>query len=228
MDAINQYKDVKVELSTNEMEESSVSQEMKEDIAEQMGEEKVAAFFDIDLSVKVEGEEVGTITEIEKEIEVTLPIPEKLPEREKRVRRKFYVLRVHDNVVEKLAATVAENGIVFKTDRFSTYVLTSIWNLQKYYQDTAVANICGVQDKETFNRLLAETLEDSEKQYIYEAFQNEVDCDGNVVYDRGIQVTNEVTNQILESQGFVWQKTEEAYIRNYVTYFREMGWLGNE
>ncbi len=125
VDAINQYKEVKVELSTDEMEESDVSQETKEDIAKQMGEEeKVAAFFDIDLSVRVEGEEIGTITEIEKEIEVTLPIPEKLPEREKRVRRMFYVLRVHDNVVEKLAALVAENGIVFKTDRFSTYVLT--------------------------------------------------------------------------------------------------------
>ena len=73
------------------------------------------------------------LEESTKEIKLTVAIPEDLPEIAKGFTRKYYIVRMHNGVVEYLETTLAEDGksLSFETDKFSTYALA--------YEDVAVA-----------------------------------------------------------------------------------------
>ena len=76
-----------------------------------------------------------------------------------------------------------------------------------------------------FNRALQETIKKSNTEYIFEAFQNDMDEQGKLVYDSNIRIKNDFTLWFLEKVGFEWNETDMEYISGYVDYFRKIGYL---
>ncbi|MBP3569183.1 MAG: amino acid adenylation domain-containing protein [Lachnospiraceae bacterium] len=82
-----------------------------------------------------------------------------------------------------------------------------------------------VVDGAAFNQALQQTIKSTGEEYIFEAFQNDMDEQGRLVYDSNIRIRNEFTDWFLKKLGFEWNETDLEYIRGYVEYFREIGYL---
>ena len=82
-----------------------------------------------------------------------------------------------------------------------------------------------VVDKDTFNTALRNTMKNRYTEYIYEAFQNDMDENGTLLYDSNIHIENDFTVWFLKLVGFEWNEIDFEYIRGYVEYFRKIGFL---
>ena len=82
-----------------------------------------------------------------------------------------------------------------------------------------------VVDSDSFNRALRETIRDRVTEYIFEAFQNDMDAQGRLLYDSNIHIENDFTVWFLKRLGFEWNEIDLEYIQGYVEYFREIGYL---
>lgn len=82
-----------------------------------------------------------------------------------------------------------------------------------------------VVDHNTFNIALRNTMKNMDTEYIYEAFQNDMDEDGKLLYDTNIHIENDFTVWFLKLVGFEWNETDYEYIRGYIEYFRKIGFL---
>lgn len=82
-----------------------------------------------------------------------------------------------------------------------------------------------VVDGASFNEELQKTIKNSRTEYIFEAFQNDMDEEGRLVYDSNIRIKNDFTLWFLKKTGFEWNETDMEYIRGYVEYFRQIGYL---
>lgn len=87
--------------------------------AESKNTATVAMYLELNVQIKADNAVLGNITKLNDPLTFTVMVPEKL-QKEGRI---FYVLRVHDGTVEKLATTVKGSVLTFETDRFSTYAL---------------------------------------------------------------------------------------------------------
>ncbi len=76
-----------------------------------------------------------------------------------------------------------------------------------------------------FNRILQQLAKDSGTEYIYEAFQNDMDQDGKLVYDSNIHILNDFTVWFLEKLGFQWIEIDQIYMNGYIEYFRKLDYL---
>ena len=116
---------MKTELSTKEIKISDLKQEIKEKVNKILKkEEKIAAYFDINVLLKADDNNIGKITELENAIIVSVDIPTNLPEIKTGYTRKYYVIRIHNGETTKIEANLVNGKIEFKTDKFSDYVLT--------------------------------------------------------------------------------------------------------
>lgn len=82
-----------------------------------------------------------------------------------------------------------------------------------------------VVDGKRFNELLNQEARDKGTEYIYQAFQNDMNEEGKLVYDSNIRIINDFTIWFMKKTGFEWPQTDERYIRGYINYFRELGYL---
>lgn len=82
-----------------------------------------------------------------------------------------------------------------------------------------------VVDGKKFNAALEQTIHNSDTEYIFEAFQNDMDENGRLVYDTNIRIHNDFTVWFLKKVGFEWNETDMEYIKGYIDYFREIGYL---
>lgn len=82
-----------------------------------------------------------------------------------------------------------------------------------------------IVDGNTFNAELQKTIKDSNTEYIYEAFQNDMDEQGKLLYDSNIRIENEFTLWFMNRVGFEWNETDYEYIYGYIEYFRNLGYL---
>lgn len=82
-----------------------------------------------------------------------------------------------------------------------------------------------VVDQDTFNTALRNTMKNMDTEYIFEAFQNDMDESGKLLYDTNIHIENDFTVWFLKLVGFEWNETDFEYIRGYVEYFRKIGYL---
>lgn len=84
----------------------------------------IAGYYNIDVLVKNCDTVLGNVTETNKELEITLELPELTAVKEG-FTREYYVIRIHDGKVTIIDnVTVNDNGTVtFKSDKFSTYAL---------------------------------------------------------------------------------------------------------
>ncbi len=79
------------------------------------------------------GEELGTVSETEEELEVTLEIPKELQNVPEDTEREFVIIRVHEGVAQELDTTNNNDGtLTAKSNLFSTYTVA--------YKDTKVEN----------------------------------------------------------------------------------------
>lgn len=82
-----------------------------------------------------------------------------------------------------------------------------------------------VVDGERFAGALRATVRDRVTEYIFEAFQNDMDGQGRLVYDSNIHIENDFTVWFLRKLGLEWNEINMEYIRGYVEYFRGIGYL---
>lgn len=78
---------------------------------------------------------------------------------------------------------------------------------------------------EQFNTTLQSFAKNANTEYIYEAFQNDMDENGRLVYDSNIYIKNDVTVWFMKKLGFEWAQIDIDYIRKYVDYFIGIGYF---
>ena len=77
-----------------------------------------------------------------------------------------------------------------------------------------------------FRDRLEDMNRDNNTMYLYKAFQNDMDNDGNLIYDSNIRILNDITLNFLQKTGFEWPEIDFDYIKGYLEYFRKIGILG--
>lgn len=82
-----------------------------------------------------------------------------------------------------------------------------------------------VVDAKTFCETMQEIAKEPNMKYIFEAFQNDMDEDGKLIYDSNISLVNDFTVDFLKRVGFEWKQTDAEYISKYIEYFRKLGYL---
>lgn len=78
---------------------------------------------------------------------------------------------------------------------------------------------------EMFDVRLQETAQNSGTEYIFEAFQNDMDEQGRLAYESNIRVKNDFTVWFLRKTGFEWKEIGVEYIMGYLEYFRRIGYF---
>ncbi len=127
LDAVKNGKTIKTELTTKEVKASEISNDTKTKINKILKkEEKIAAFFDINVLLKADNNSIGKITELENTVLVSVDIPTTLPELKTGYTRKYYIIRVHNGETTKLDAKLVNGKIEFETDKFSDYALAYV------------------------------------------------------------------------------------------------------
>lgn len=118
---------VKLDVEIAEVKPETIKEEVKTSMAEKAGNAKIATYFDITVAIKnaVTRDLIDNIPELSSEIELVVLLPENLRNTDTKVNRTYYVIREHDGKVEKLPATLSEDGksLTFKSKYFSTYAL---------------------------------------------------------------------------------------------------------
>ena len=94
---------------------------------------KIGTSYDVTIKeVTNKGEELGTVSETEEELEVTLEIPSELQNVPEDTEREYAIVRVHEGVADILDTTDNKDGtLTAKSNLFSTYIIT--------YKDTKLS-----------------------------------------------------------------------------------------
>ena len=118
--------DNKVIIATVDVNDNDeISDEDLELSKEVMEKDEVAVMsYDINVLLTTDEEVLGKVTELKKEIKITIDLPENLPKVKENYTREYYFIRIHDNKVTKLKAKVVDGKLEFSSDKFSTYILT--------------------------------------------------------------------------------------------------------
>lgn len=126
--AINAGKEITTEVVVETVKEEAVKDDAKKadalladsKVKKDIGDAKIAQYLNLEIVLKADGQELGTINELKEEMTFTIAIPEEL----KKEGRIFKVVRVHNGVADILDTTMNADGTVtFKTNLFSTYAL---------------------------------------------------------------------------------------------------------
>ena len=133
--AVESGKNITAELVVDEIAEESVTTieeevriEIEKEAIAELGEAVKLQYMDISIMVKAEDGELGALKKLQKEIAITIAIPNEL----KGEGYVYKVIRNHDG--EITALDTKDNGdgtITFKTDSFSTYALAYSEKVEK-------------------------------------------------------------------------------------------------
>lgn len=118
---------VKVDVEINNIKEDILNKTIISSITKTAGKAKVATYFDITLAIKnaITSNNITNISELNKEIELTILLPEDIKNIKANTEREYFIIREHNGKVEKLSATLSKDGkyLTFKSKYFSTYAL---------------------------------------------------------------------------------------------------------
>ena len=124
--ALSNNQTVETELVVYPMNEELLDEAEKADIekevAKELGDDANVQYLDIQVLLKADDEILGTINELQEEIEITVAIPEDM----KAVGGKYVVIRNHNGKIDVLPTTNNGDTITFKTGMFSTYALAYV------------------------------------------------------------------------------------------------------
>lgn len=103
---------------------ATATTEEQKAIIKELGDKKVGAFLEIDLTKKI-GTYEANVSETTGLIAITFELPEDLKNTDSKVKRTYSVMRYHDGKVDKLDTKydAEKKTITFETDRFSTYAV---------------------------------------------------------------------------------------------------------
>ena len=76
-----------------------------------------------------------------------------------------------------------------------------------------------------FTDALRKTAEQTGTAHIFETFINDMDENDQLSYDSNIRIENDLTVQYLKSLGFEWADIGMEYLRKYVEYFKQIGYM---
>lgn len=123
------------------------------------------------------------------------------------------------------------DAIVRIAKHFNTHhVIYHVYSNQNLYFDRMIEILkelsvdMKVVDGAMFTELLRETVNQG-RAHIYEAFLNDLGADGRLNYETNIHIENAFTISYLRQLGFEWTKIDYEYVKRYVEYFRNMGYL---
>ena len=117
IDAVGNGKSITVEVKTTEVKSEEVAEDTKKVEDKLSKNENIAALFNIDLVIRIDGEIAGTITQTGEELKITLPVPSGYT-------RIFKIYKVHNGVATELETTLSNDELSAKTNEFSTYIVT--------------------------------------------------------------------------------------------------------
>ena len=125
LDAVSKGSDVEIWLEVTEI-SATVPNEHKTMVEEKLGDNKLGMYLDVSLFKQVGEADAQKVTTLNGEITVSFMVPEELRNKDTSVTRTYKVIRVHDGVAEEIDIVydAEKKTITFKTDRFSTYALT--------------------------------------------------------------------------------------------------------
>ena len=113
-------------------------------------------------------------------------------------------------------------------DKQTVFHLNSHRNLY-FTRMVEIMGMIGVRmeivDGLAFNTMLQKIAKDANTEYIYEAFQNDMDESGKLVYDSNIHILNDFTVWFMRQCGFEWAEIDYDYVKGYVDYFRSLGYF---
>lgn len=123
------------------------------------------------------------------------------------------------------------DAIVRIVKHFNTkYTVFHVYSDQNLYFDRMVEILkelyfdIQVVDGEMFIECLKETVNQN-REHIYKAFLNDMTVDGKLNYESNIHIQNEFTISYLKQLGFEWTKIDLEYIKGYLDYFMNLGYL---
>lgn len=125
------------------------------------------------------------------------------------------------STIMTIARNFSEEQIVFHIN--STKVVYFDTLLE--YFDKLGVNMKVMGDKE-FAKQLWETAKQTNTEYIFETFINDMDENEHLSYDSNIRIENDFTVKYLQNLGFDWSDIGIEYIEKYINYFRKIGYLG--
>ncbi len=76
-----------------------------------------------------------------------------------------------------------------------------------------------------FTEVLRQTAKQTGMEHIFETFINDMDENDQLNYDSNIRIENDFTVEYLRKLGFKWADIDIDYLRKYVDYFRNIGYL---
>ena len=125
--AVESGKNITSELVVEEIKEESIASiseevrvEIEKEAVAELGEDTKIQYMDICIMIKADDSELGTLSELQEELAITIAIPESL----KGENYLYKVIRNHNGEITTLDTIDNGDGtITFKTDRFSTYAL---------------------------------------------------------------------------------------------------------
>jgi len=143
LDALESQQEVSVSVNIEDMTDEEKA-EVLEKISEILkGDKKAGAYLNITVSVDFDNDPAYNLTKFDNPFKVTIEIPSDIPELKSGYTRTYTIIRIHDDEVDEITdVTVNDNGtLTFKTDRFSSYVLTYTDTVNPDTSDNAIVNI---------------------------------------------------------------------------------------
>ncbi len=105
---------------------ATVSDKEKTLVKDACGDDwKVGVYLDVSFLQQVGDAASEKVTKLDKEVTITVTVPEKLINKDSNVTRTYKIVRVHDGKAQLLDTVydAAKQELSFKTDRFSTYAI---------------------------------------------------------------------------------------------------------
>ena len=111
---------VTVEIVVEELDKNAVSEEDKQKILQNVAaNQKVHQYFDISVLVRTNETELGKLTQLTEKMKFSIEISKDLIQEG----RKFYILKLHGDKVERIETVLNGTKLEFETDQFSTFAL---------------------------------------------------------------------------------------------------------
>lgn len=121
--------DVLVQLDINKIDANEdIKKQVEDKIESDLNGAKILGYFDINLLLRVDDNILDEkVTELNNEILVKLDVSDLIRDLDKvsdNKVRKYYVIRIHDGKTDIIEATLNDNILFFKSDKFSSYIVT--------------------------------------------------------------------------------------------------------
>ena len=97
--------------------------------------------------------------------------------------------------------------------------------LNTHVQFVRMSTLMNIISGNEFNQLIQTLVKKQETRYIYEAFQNDLDENGNLAYDGNIHIINDFMLWFMKKIGFEWTEIDQRYLSGYISYFRSLGYF---